>query len=244
MWALSAAHSSCVMQRRSSLQFSRPPHCVASIGSSTATMMSATETCSARLARGCSRRPGRARCRPGRGGAACRTVARGRTARSSGARDTAASVTGPVAAVHRDVDHRRDGKPSFGGQSHVRSSLSIVAVGPPTDRRRARICPGQTGNFPIPEQFSQLKAREVHSSILLIWLRDRSASAVAFASPHSTPSRCSWATSRFMRSSVAARGRGACGSPGPRVVHVRRDRVGREADLGGLRLAPLPGPRP
>ena len=35
MWALSPAQSSCVMQRRSSLQL-RPPHCVASIGSSTA----------------------------------------------------------------------------------------------------------------------------------------------------------------------------------------------------------------
>ena len=46
MCALRLAHSSCVMQRRSSWQFSRPPHCVASIGSSTARMMSATETVS------------------------------------------------------------------------------------------------------------------------------------------------------------------------------------------------------
>ena len=51
MCAFSPAHSSWVMQRRSSRQFSRPPHWVASIGSSTARMISATDSDAAGFAR-------------------------------------------------------------------------------------------------------------------------------------------------------------------------------------------------
>ncbi len=123
MCALRFAHSSCVMQRLpSSLQLSRPPHWVASIGSSTATMTSATEIVS---------------------GAARQPIAAAGTAHAfdeavpaelaeellevgqrnllplgdAGQRDRG------IGAVHRDVDHRGDGESSFGGEAHGRSPV-------------------------------------------------------------------------------------------------------------------------
>src|SRR5437764_7744217 len=45
IFSFSVAHRSCVMQRRSSWQFSLPPHWVASSGSSTALTMCATVIC-------------------------------------------------------------------------------------------------------------------------------------------------------------------------------------------------------
>src|SRR5712671_3848206 len=51
IFSLRVAQRPCVMQRLSSWQFSLPPHCVASIGSSTAVTMSATETSCAGRAR-------------------------------------------------------------------------------------------------------------------------------------------------------------------------------------------------
>ena len=127
MCAFRLAHRSCVMQRRSSWQFSRPPHCVASIGSSTATMMSATETVV---------------------GVAREVIAAARAAHAVdqpvaaqlaeqllevGQRDLLALGDAgerhrAVGAVHREVDHRRDGETSFGGQSHDRYPWSLTPL--------------------------------------------------------------------------------------------------------------------
>jgi hypothetical protein len=71
-------HAARAAGRVGAVAFSLPPHWVASSGSSTAMMMSATVTLSARRA-SCSRRPGRGSIRRSRGGAACRTAAPGRT---------------------------------------------------------------------------------------------------------------------------------------------------------------------
>ena len=123
--SLRLAHSSCVMQRRSSWQFSRPPHCVASIGSSTATMMSATETVV--------RRPREVVAAAG----AAHALDQARAAQLAeqllevGQRDLlpvrhARQRDRALGAVHRHVDHRRDGETSFGGQAHGRSPFRLA----------------------------------------------------------------------------------------------------------------------
>ena len=116
--ALSPAHSSCVMQRRSSRQFSR-----AAALRRVDRLVDGDDDVGDRHAsrardRGCSRRPDRARCRPGR----CRRSLPNSCSRYDSEifwrSEMAASVTGPLRAVQRDVDHRRHGEPSFGGQAH------------------------------------------------------------------------------------------------------------------------------
>ena len=84
-----------------------------------------------------------------------------------------------VRAVHRHVDHRRDGKTPFCRKPHLCTRHVAEAVGsvsavhrhlsPRPDRpgSLAWLCPGQEDST-IPERFSQLNSRLVHSTILLI----------------------------------------------------------------------------
>ena len=78
------ARASCSGGRR--WQFSLPPHWVASMRLVDRDDDVGDGDLLAARGRGCSRRPGRARCRPARAGAACRTAARGTKAKSSAAR--------------------------------------------------------------------------------------------------------------------------------------------------------------
>ena len=156
MCSLRLAHRSCVMQRRSSWQFSRPPHCVASIGSSTARMMSATETVSAR-SREVVAAAGAAHALDQAVAAQLAEQLLQVGQRNLLALGHAGQRHRALRAVHRDVDHRRDGESSFGGQAHGRSLAGVALVG---CLRRGPIgewhCPDNSIIL-YPDRFSQLK---------------------------------------------------------------------------------------
>ena len=125
MWAFRLAHSSCVMQRRSSWQFSR----AAALGRVDRLVDREDDV-------GDRHRVGGAR----------QAVAAARAAHAFdqpvpaqlaeqllevGQRDLLALADAgqrdrALGAVHRDVDHRRDGESSFGSESHGRSTVDAV----------------------------------------------------------------------------------------------------------------------
>ncbi len=231
------------MQRRSSWQFSLPPHCVASSGSSTAMMMSATEIVVGRPRPACSRRPGRARCRPARAGAACRTAAPGRTARSSAARRCRQRHRA-LACRHRQVDHRGHRETAFGRQSHGRLPLRVCP----------RVAPGQLvrvigRNSPISDRISQLKvptsSLELNYSSILLRRSGRSARPWPWRPPQleAVALQLRNQSARGARRSPP-RGRAAGGSPArPGRSCPRRSRRPRSRCLARLLLAPSPRPR-